>query len=674
MIETESGQYVDNLSNIEISGLSANSSITLDSTWSTAQFYAGNYKLVSELIDPSGDLHNRVETPFEIIVNNSGIAVEFNVLTNQSQYSTVDSVEINTILANLAPNAILENTTLEITITAPDTSVILQQSRPVNDLAPNASQQWQDIYQLNHAPVGEYTITLNLYDDLNNVIATETGTFEVLLDEQRVLAGNVTVDFDQIQPGTDNVCHFELTNQSNNPLTALSVELVVINLSNQLAMLTSPFQIDLDAGATWQEDLMVQTNDLSSGDHACLVRTLVGGDATTHGSAIFMVTGANQVSGVVFDDFNGDGVQDNNDADIENVELKLLDNNQSTIQTIQTAADGSYQFAPVNNGEYTIQVTESGVLADAQITSGNQMTVLNIENNHAQMDFAYQYSNSSIEGVIWDDANADGVVDMDEDGFESVSIELLHDDPNLTMATNTDAAGSYRFEQITSGSYQLQITDNNQVLDGLRSTTSNEPLALDVYSNASLIGTNFGYRLDIFDLDVLTTNCTKGLREGQEITYLVQVRNLGNTDITQAAVENLVPLGLTNVSWTCETEGGATCGGSGMDDVLDLIDIPQGATVNYLIDATVSGQLLDIITEEVSVSMPSGVVDDVMSNNQAFDSDMVLDLFFIDGFECAAPTSPVISQNKLLDILISEPQPQAKLVNYMNQQIIGTGK
>lgn len=674
IIETDSGQYVDHLSNLEVNGLSANSSITLDSTWSTAQFYAGNYKLVSELIDPSGDLHNRVETPFEIIVSDSGYAVEFNVLTNQSQYNTVDSVEINTILTNLATNAILEDSSLELTITAPDSSIQLLQNHPVNDLAPNASQQWQDIHQLNHAPVGEYTIKLDLYDVLANLIATEEITFEVLLDEQLVLAGDVSVDFDQIQPGTDNVCHFELINQSNESITGLPVELVVINLSNQLVMMTSSYQIDLGPGDSWQQDMTIPTNNLSSGDHACLIRTIDDGDTTTHGSATFIVSGANQISGMLFDDFSGDGILDNNDSGIESVELNLLDNNLNIIQTIQTGADGHYQFAPVNNGKYTVQVIESGVLVDAQITSGANSSTFNIENNHIQVDFGYQFSNSNIEGTIWDDINANGLVDLNENGFESVSIELLDSDLNLTKATSTDIVGSYRFEQITSGSYQLQITDNNQVLDGLRNTTSNEPLSLDVYSNSSLIGTNFGYRQDIFDLDVFTTNCTKGLKESQEITYLVQVRNLGNTDIIQATVENLVPLGLTNVTWTCETDGGATCGGSGTDDVLDLIDIPQGAVVNYMIDATVSGQLLDIITEEVNVSMPSGIVDDVMSNNQAFDSDMVLDLYFIDGFDCAAPTSTVTSKNELLDILNSEPKSQGKLMNYMNQQIKGTGE
>ncbi|VAW44182.1 hypothetical protein MNBD_GAMMA02-701, partial [hydrothermal vent metagenome] len=395
-------------------------------------------------------------------------------------------------LTNLASNSILENMSLELIITAPDSSELLQQSSPINDLASNASQQWQDILVLNQAQVGVYTITFNLLDESDNVIETFVYNFEVVLDQQLSLTGDVAIDFEQIQPGTDNSCHFELTNQSASPIIGLDVELMVVNLSNQLTVQSITQQIDLAANGTWQDVLLVPTSSLSSGDHACLIRTSINnGDALTQASAVFSVIGANQLNGQVFDDFNGNGIKDNNDTGIADVELVLLDATQAIIQTITSGNDGSYQFLPVVNGSYEIAVTQTGVLLNAATTTNNNNLAVDVEFAIITTDFGYQFSDSRVQGTIWNDENDDGQVDLEETGFDNVSIRLLDAGLNEFDATSTDADGLFEFEQITSGPYQLEITDDQMVLDDLRNTTDNNPMTLNVFSHADLIGNNF---------------------------------------------------------------------------------------------------------------------------------------------------------------------------------------
>ena len=92
-------------------------------------------------------------------------------------------------------------------------------------------------------------------------------------------------------------------------------------------------------------------------------------------------TGA--VTGVIFDDANGNGVQDQGEPGIPGVEVKLIDQaaaaNVALARTTLTDGDGRYQFDNVPPGDYT--VVAGAAQQNVSVSAGKTTTVpvLNVE-------------------------------------------------------------------------------------------------------------------------------------------------------------------------------------------------------------------------------------------------------------------------------------------------------
>ncbi len=80
----------------------------------------------------------------------------------------------------------------------------------------------------------------------------------------------------------------------------------------------------------------------------------------------------------------------------------------------------------------------------------------------------------------------------------------------------------------------------------------------------------------------------------------------------------------------------------------ELINLPAGSGLVYLVESDVTGALLEFIDVETSITMPSGTTDVNSSDNTTFDSDLIYQFIFKDGFECALPGT-IGSTNNLLD-------------------------
>ena len=68
----------------------------------------------------------------------------------------------------------------------------------------------------------------------------------------------------------------------------------------------------------------------------------------------------------------------------------------------------------------------------------------------------------AIGGVIWHDANADGVQGEGEPGVSGVELELYASGMSQVLARmNTSSSGGYQFKNLPAGSYTVKITDGN---------------------------------------------------------------------------------------------------------------------------------------------------------------------------------------------------------------------
>ncbi len=210
---------------------------------------------------------------------------------------------------------------------------------------------------------------------------------------------------------------------------------------------------------------------------------------------------AADINGIVWHDINGNGQRDGGDGVCpQNVNVTLFDN--STGLTVTTNASGgpltnpvntnnTYQFQDLPPGDYYVEFSEPGgsyptglhltlqqVGAPAtdsdpdRVTGQSDVIALNGV-NVTNIDAGY-FLVGQVGDFVWEDLNGDGQQGGTEPGLGGISVELvfaaggtaLDVDGNPLGAVNTTAAGSYIFDQVPPGTYQVQFEVNPVAASG----------------------------------------------------------------------------------------------------------------------------------------------------------------------------------------------------------------
>jgi len=127
------------------------------------------------------------------------------------------------------------------------------------------------------------------------------------------------------------------------------------------------------------------------------------------------------------------------------------------------------------------------------------------------------------------------------------------------------------------------------------------------------------------DLAVTKTDGVTSVLPGNPITYTVVFSNNGPNDVENAAISDLVPAGITGVSWTSTASSGSSCGqysGSG-NNITTTVSLLNGGNATFTIDGTVSQTISGNITNTATISPPVNISDSNPSNNSATDTDTV---------------------------------------------------
>ena len=88
-----------------------------------------------------------------------------------------------------------------------------------------------------------------------------------------------------------------------------------------------------------------------------------------------------QISGLVWEDKNKDGIRESDELPKAGVTVQLLDQNDTVIKTVMTDATGRYLFESLPEGKYRVKVI---LPSDATITSPNQGTDANVNSDISQ--------------------------------------------------------------------------------------------------------------------------------------------------------------------------------------------------------------------------------------------------------------------------------------------------
>lgn len=143
----------------------------------------------------------------------------------------------------------------------------------------------------------------------------------------------------------------------------------------------------------------------------------------------------------------------------------------NVVATTYTNENGFYLFGNLPAGSYTVKVDTTTLPLDLSnsydpdggLNSESIISVVAGAVNLAQ-DFGYQGTNT-LSGTIWNDLNADGLL-ASETGLAGVTVALYDANGNLVGTTKTDSSGNYSFANLPNGAYTVDVTDENNVLNG----------------------------------------------------------------------------------------------------------------------------------------------------------------------------------------------------------------
>ncbi len=218
------------------------------------------------------------------------------------------------------------------------------------------------------------------------------------------------------------------------------------------------------------------TFDAVYGQYVTATATGTAADGwTSEFSANVAVTGGGTGNAVVgnrvWNDIDGDGVQDSGEAGLSGVTVKLWTAAGLLHATTTSASDGSYAFTNVAPGDYYLEFvlpsgyafspsyqTDSTLDSNADPADGRTETFTLIAGQVDPTFDAGLFLPASVGDFVWRDDDGDGVQDAGEPGLADVAVTLHRAaDGSIAGSTSTNALGGYSFASVAPGSYYLRF-------------------------------------------------------------------------------------------------------------------------------------------------------------------------------------------------------------------------
>jgi uncharacterized repeat protein (TIGR01451 family) len=186
------------------------------------------------------------------------------------------------------------------------------------------------------------------------------------------------------------------------------------------------------------------------------------------------VIGLASLGDFVWQDTDGDGVQDAGEPGVPNVTVKLYKADGTLVGTTQTDSTGKYTFTNLVPGDYYVQFDVATLPAgfrptgqdrggddakdsDANPTDGKTATIsLSAGENDITWDMGIARP-ASLGDYVWVDEDNDGIQDSNEKGQAGVVVKLFDSTGKLIATTTTDSTGKYLFDNLIPGSYYVEF-------------------------------------------------------------------------------------------------------------------------------------------------------------------------------------------------------------------------
>jgi uncharacterized repeat protein (TIGR01451 family) len=188
----------------------------------------------------------------------------------------------------------------------------------------------------------------------------------------------------------------------------------------------------------------------------------------------------------VWNDQDGDAIQDGSEPGIANVTVQLT-NGSGGVTTTTTNGSGMYSFGNLLAGAYTVTVDAASVPPEFELLTTRYPLQLSLRDGEVLdgADVGLRGQATAVGDTIWYDADADGLQDPREPGIGNITLDLYFDDGDgvfnpgfdfLADSTTSDANGAYRLDAPADGLYFVNVTDAAGLLATLVHTVGPQSL------------------------------------------------------------------------------------------------------------------------------------------------------------------------------------------------------
>ncbi len=125
------------------------------------------------------------------------------------------------------------------------------------------------------------------------------------------------------------------------------------------------------------------------------------------------------------------------------------------------------------------------------------------------------------------------------------------------------------------------------------------------------------------DLSIIKSDGRLSIHPNDTLSYTITAINNGPLAVVGANITDEISTSLTNASWTCTGAGGGSCTASGIGSIDDLVNLPNGASVTYLLNVVVSQDATGDLNNTATIAPPVGITDPLSYNNSASDTDVI---------------------------------------------------
>ena len=349
------------------------------------------------------------------------------------------------------------------------------------------------------------------------------------------------------------------------------------------------------------------------------------------------------ITGTVFLDSNGNGVQDAGEIPLANEEVYLDLNFSGQISTppgvynpvtggfdsgdphVVTNAAGQYTFSDLPPGAYRVEtISQQNLLVDnpsfddIDVTQG-QLATVNVGEGLP----------CSVSGTVFNDANGSGVLTVGDAGLLNAQVyadvnnngvyDSMADIPAPTWTDGlpltysepsafTDVNGNYTIAGLPPGTYTLRLNPPSGVIP-TSPTNQSHSYTFTLASGQNINNENFGYSNDSLGVTIQTIS-TKPTMDGVTQHATFQVTNLGSTTVQGLVGINLFASVNQQINTNTDTLVGFLPGTNmslrpGQSRILKMTyEYPQQlATGEYFLSAQVVSSYPDLSAKSLSTSI-----------------------------------------------------------------------